>query len=51
MIIPPFIKKGDTIGITATARKISKEELGDAIALIEEKGYAVKNSGQMIYKN
>ncbi|MFN7690949.1 MAG: LD-carboxypeptidase, partial [Bacteroidota bacterium] len=44
MIIPPFIKKGDTIGIAATARKIRKEELGDAIALIEEKGYAVKLS-------
>ncbi len=44
MIIPPFIKKGDTIGIAATARKISKEELGDAIALIEAKGYAVKLS-------
>jgi muramoyltetrapeptide carboxypeptidase len=42
MIIPPFIKKGDTIGITATARKISRDELSEAIKIIETKGYKVK---------
>jgi muramoyltetrapeptide carboxypeptidase len=42
MLIPPFLKKGDTIGITATARKISKEELESAVKTIELKGYKVQ---------
>ncbi len=31
MIRPPFLKKGDTVGITCTARKISMEEIQVAI--------------------
>lgn len=42
MIIPPFLKKGDTIGIAATARKISAEEIHDAAKIIELQGYKVK---------
>jgi muramoyltetrapeptide carboxypeptidase len=42
MLIPPFLKKGDTIGITATARKISKEELESAVNIIESNGYKVQ---------
>ena len=39
---PPFLQPGDTIGITATARKISPAELNYAVACIEEQGYRVK---------
>lgn len=35
MIIPPFLNKGDTIAITATARKISTNELEYAVKTIE----------------
>ena len=35
MIIPPKLKKGDTIGIVSTARKISLAELKPAINIIE----------------
>ena len=42
MHIPPFLKKGDIIGITATARKISAEELDYAVKLIENKGFKVQ---------
>jgi muramoyltetrapeptide carboxypeptidase len=42
MHIPPFLKKGDIIGITATARKISAEELDYAVKIIEKKGYKVQ---------
>ena len=31
MIRPPFLKKGDTIGVTCLARKISMEEIQLAI--------------------
>lgn len=39
MIIPPYLKPGDTIGIVATARKISMEEIQFAIQWIEKCGY------------
>jgi len=42
MLTPPFLKKGDIIGITATARKISVDELKSAVNLIESKGYQVQ---------
>jgi muramoyltetrapeptide carboxypeptidase len=42
MLIPPFLKKGDIIGITATARKISSDELEYAVKLIESKGLKVQ---------
>ncbi len=42
MLTPPFLKKGDIIGITATARKISAEELEYAVKSIESRGYKVK---------
>ncbi|MFN7012888.1 MAG: LD-carboxypeptidase [Bacteroidia bacterium] len=38
MIIPTYLKKGDKIGIVATARKISEAELAPALRIIEEKG-------------
>jgi muramoyltetrapeptide carboxypeptidase len=42
MLTPPLLKKGDIIGIAATARKISLEELQTAIDLIEKSAYQVK---------
>lgn len=42
MIIPPFLKKGDTIAITATARKISAQELENAVKTTESFGFKVK---------
>ena len=33
--IPPYLKKGDKVGLISTARKISLEELKPGIACIE----------------
>ncbi len=41
MKLPPSLKKGDTIGIAATARKISREELQTALQLFESVGLQV----------
>ena len=41
MIIPPYLKKGDAVAIIATARKISKQEIEPAIALLNEQGLQV----------
>jgi muramoyltetrapeptide carboxypeptidase len=41
---PPFLKPGDTIGIVAPARKISKEELAPAIQQMQRWGLQVKTS-------
>ncbi len=42
MIIPPYLKSGDTIGITAPAKKISLEEISPAIKILESWGLSVK---------
>lgn len=41
MITPPFLKTGDTIAITAPARKITPEELQPAISTFESWGLKV----------
>ncbi|MCT4624440.1 MAG: LD-carboxypeptidase [Schleiferiaceae bacterium] len=41
---PPLLKKGDTIGITSTARKISKHELEFAIQFLKQNGFKTKLS-------
>ena len=41
MIIPSYLKKGDSVAIIATARKISKEEIQPAITLFESYGLSV----------
>ena len=41
MIYPPYLKVGDTIGIVAPARKVSREELDFAIRWWEEKGFCI----------
>ena len=39
MITPPFLKTGDTIGIVATARKVSREVIDPAVKAIESWGW------------
>lgn len=39
--IPPYLKKGDTVGILATARKVELESLQPAIGLLESWGLKV----------
>ncbi len=41
MKIPPYLKKGDTVGILATARKVDIEPLQPAISLLESWGLNV----------
>ncbi|MCU7547994.1 LD-carboxypeptidase [Chitinophagaceae bacterium LB-8] len=40
--IPPYLKPGDTLGITAPAGHITIERLGPAISIMESWGYKVK---------
>ena len=42
MITPHALQKGDTIGITSTARKINREELSFAIQYLEKQGFKIK---------
>lgn len=42
MIIPPFLSKGDSVVIIATARKIGKEEVQPAIEYLNSKGLSVE---------
>jgi len=41
MILPSYLKKGDTIAIIATARKVSKEQIQPAVAFFESYGLSV----------
>ena len=41
MQFPPFLKPGDTIGIAATARKVSPEEIRTALQSAESQGFSV----------
>ncbi|GMT44723.1 MAG: peptidase S66 [bacterium] len=41
MISPPSLKKGDAIGLVAPARRISEQELANAVEIIESRGYKV----------
>ncbi|NOU46443.1 MAG: LD-carboxypeptidase [Bacteroidales bacterium] len=43
MRTPPSLRKGDTIGIAAPARKISREEMLPAIAIIENQGFRIRS--------
>ena len=46
-IIPPFLKKGSTLGITATARKVSMAEIEPAVELFHSWGLEVKFSSTL----
>ena len=41
MIQPSYLKKGDTVAIIATARKVSKEEIQPAVTFFESYGLSV----------
>jgi muramoyltetrapeptide carboxypeptidase len=41
-VIPPYLKKGDTIGITSPAGYVTMEEIQPAVQLMESWGYKVK---------
>lgn len=49
MIIPPYLKKGDKIGIAACARKVSAEELEPALNAFEQWGLKVE-LGKYLFK-
>ena len=40
-VTPPFLKRGDKIGIISTARKISMQEVACCISIFENQGYQV----------
>jgi muramoyltetrapeptide carboxypeptidase len=44
MLQPPFLKKGDTIGLVAPARKIAPEEIAFAVDTFKQWGLQVKES-------
>ncbi|MCR4680624.1 MAG: LD-carboxypeptidase [Bacteroidales bacterium] len=41
MIIPPYLKRGDTVAIAAPARKISLEEIRPAVHMLQEASFNV----------
>jgi len=47
MISPPFLKKGDKIGIVAPARKIEKKELTSSIEIVNHHGFDVVYSDNL----
>lgn len=47
---PPALKKGDTVGIVATARHVSASSLEPAVALLESWGLHVKLGGYIYRK-
>ena len=41
MIIPPYLKAGDTLAIAAPARKVSEQEIQPAVCFLREAGFKV----------
>ena len=41
MIIPAYLKPGDTVAIAAPARKISQQEIAPAVHLLQQAGFNV----------
>lgn len=39
MVSPPFLKRGDKVGLVATARKINRQELSEGLDLLQQWGY------------
>jgi len=46
-IKPPFLCKGDTVGIVAPARKVSREEMSKAIEILRSWGLLVKEGNHL----
>ena len=49
--IPPFLHKGDTIGLVATARHIDPESLAKGIEFIEDKGLRVEKASNLLERD
>lgn len=47
MIEPSYLKPGDTIGIVATARKLTWEELEPTIGVLADQGFVVRTGQRM----
>lgn len=47
MIEPPFLKQGDTIGLVATARKLTWEEAQPTIGILADAGFKVRTGQRM----
>jgi muramoyltetrapeptide carboxypeptidase len=47
MIEPPYLKQGDTIGIVATARKLTWEELEPTVGILADAGFTVRTGQRM----
>lgn len=50
MIQPDFLKQSDKIGLIAPSRKVTKEDLNDAINLLQQEGFEV-TTGNNLYKS
>jgi muramoyltetrapeptide carboxypeptidase len=50
IISPPLLKKGDTIGIFAPARKVTEEEIKPFTSLVQDAGYRVV-TGRNLFGN
>ena len=50
LITPPILKKGDSVGIVAPARKVTKEEIEPAIKIISQWGFNVVE-GKNLYRS
>lgn len=49
MIRPPKLQPGDTIGIVATARKVTEQEMAPAIEFLEKAGFKVKTAAGLYH--
>lgn len=47
MIIPPFLKPGDTIGIVASARKVSSADISEGMEMISRWGFKPKQGNYL----
>lgn len=48
MIVPPFLQKGDAVGLVAPARKVTEKELLPAVEIIKKRGYRVVMSRNLL---
>lgn len=51
MITPPYLKKGDIIGIVSPAKRTSEKEINNAIKIIEGWGYKTKTGKHVLKQN
>lgn len=51
MIIPEFLKPGDTIGIAATARSVTPEQIEAAVTHMEMRGFKIHTAPELFHAN